>query len=248
MMKWGVRVGVAGRLAELGGPPIELDASLAMAFSASKEAFANANQTPLELRGGVTWDAHAVVAPFVGGGVGLVRGYGTPDWRVFAGVRLGLLAEDPDPCAGQPEDFDGFEDDDGCLDADNDEDGVLDADDSCPMEPEDVDGFEDEDGCIDLDDDDDGILDTVDACPREPEDRDGVEDEDGCPEAATGDTDSDGIPDSSDACPTVAEDRDGFEDEDGCPDLDDDQDGIADASDRCPREAGPAANEGCPRH
>ena len=37
-----------------------------------------------------------------------------------------------DHCPDQAEDYDGFEDDDGCPEADNDHDGVLDDDDECP--------------------------------------------------------------------------------------------------------------------
>ncbi len=72
--------------------------------------------------------------------------------------------DEADGCPEQAEDFDSFEDDDGCPDVDNDGDGVLDAaqfvdgqwvnddhkgDFDCRNEPEDVDGFEDEDGCPD---------------------------------------------------------------------------------------------------
>ena len=57
--------------------------------------------------------------------------------------------ETTEVCEAGPEDLDGFEDDDGCADLDNDEDGVLDEHDKCPDEPEDIDGFEDDDGCHD---------------------------------------------------------------------------------------------------
>ena len=46
-----------------------------------------------------------------------------------------------------PEDKDGFQDEDGCPDPDNDGDGILDPVDQCPMEPEDFDKCQDEDGC-----------------------------------------------------------------------------------------------------
>ncbi len=87
-----------------------------------------------------------------------------------------------DGCPDAPEDFDDFEDEDGCPDPDNDADGILDADDQCPLQPEDRDDFEDEDGCPDLDNDADGILDADDQCPLQPETLNGVEDEDGCPD------------------------------------------------------------------
>jgi OmpA-OmpF porin, OOP family len=82
-----------------------------------------------------------------------------------------------DRCPNEPEDKDGFEDDDGCPDPDNDKDGLLDARDKCPNEPEDADGFQDEDGCPDPDNDGDGIVDAVDRCPNEP----GPQSEGGCP-------------------------------------------------------------------
>ncbi|MEB2324124.1 MAG: hypothetical protein OZ921_16545, partial [Sorangiineae bacterium] len=46
-----------------------------------------------------------------------------------------------DRCPDDPEDRDGFEDEDGCPDPDNDRDGIPDAKDRCPNEPEDRDGF-----------------------------------------------------------------------------------------------------------
>ena len=83
----------------------------------------------------------------------------------------------------QPEDWDGFEDEDGCPDLDNDRDGVPDAQDKCPLEPEDHDQFQDEDGCPDPDNDQDGIKDAEDACPNEPEVFNNYADHDGCPDA-----------------------------------------------------------------
>ena len=54
-----------------------------------------------------------------------------------------------DKCPDDPEDRDGFEDEDGCPDPDNDRDGILDVQDKCPNEPETKNGFHDEDGCPD---------------------------------------------------------------------------------------------------
>jgi outer membrane protein OmpA-like peptidoglycan-associated protein len=56
-----------------------------------------------------------------------------------------------DRCPNEPEDEDGFQDDDGCRDPDNDQDRILDGDDKCPNEPEIYNGFEDDDGCPDRD-------------------------------------------------------------------------------------------------
>jgi OmpA-OmpF porin, OOP family len=122
------------------------------------------------------------------------------------------ILDSVDKCPLDPEDVDGFEDDDGCPDPDNDKDGIVDGRDKCPLEPEDKDGFEDDDGCPDPDNDQDGISDAVDKCPIEPEDKDGFEDEDGCPDC---DDDHDGVPEcpeAKDKCPGQL-----GEPTDGCP-------------------------------
>jgi len=59
------------------------------------------------------------------------------------------ILDNVDKCPDDPEDKDGFEDEDGCPDPDNDKDRILDKDDKCPNEPETYNGFEDEDGCPD---------------------------------------------------------------------------------------------------
>jgi len=125
------------------------------------------------------------------------------------------IPDDKDKCPKEPEDKDGFQDEDGCPDPDNDGDGIPDVKDKCPNEPEDKDGFQDEDGCPDPDNDGDGIPDAADKCPNEPEDKDGFQDEDGCPDP---DNDGDGIPDTQDKCPNEPETKNGYQDEDGCPD------------------------------
>jgi outer membrane protein OmpA-like peptidoglycan-associated protein len=140
-----------------------------------------------------------------------------------AGVEAGRADRDgdgipdsADACPDEPEDKDGFQDEDGCPDPDNDRDGIPDTADRCPNEPEDKDGFQDEDGCPDPDNDRDGIPDSVDKCPDEPEDKDGFQDEDGCPDD---DNDGDGFADAVDKCPNDPETVNGFEDDDGCPDV-----------------------------
>ena len=122
-----------------------------------------------------------------------------------------------DECPNSAEDFDGFEDEDGCPDLDNDGDGIIDELDSCPDEAEDFDGIDDADGCPEEDDQDgDGILDVNDNCIHEAEDFDGFQDADGCPDV---DNDQDGILDAVDRCMNNAETFNGYEDEDGCPDI-----------------------------
>ncbi|MBK6575766.1 MAG: OmpA family protein [Sandaracinaceae bacterium] len=187
--------------------------------------FFDREETPFELLAGLKYTHTSGLTAGIGGGPGLVRGFGSPDFRVFAMVGY------TEPTAGT------------VIRLDTDGDGIYDDEDQCVNEPEDVDGFEDTEGCPDPDNDGDGILDGSDQCPMEPEDADGFEDEDGCPDP---DNDGDGILDASDACPIDPEDMDGFEDENGCPEPDNDGDGIPDSADRCPNEAGPTANNGCP--
>lgn len=98
----------------------------------------------------------------LGGGMGLVPGVGSADYRLFLSLG-GRSMPAPvveeviiiDPCADTPEDMDGSEDEDGCLDPDNDQDGILDvndgADAACANEPEDMDGNADTDGCTEDD-------------------------------------------------------------------------------------------------
>jgi len=195
----------------------------------------------------------------LGGGVRYTGGFEAADQRAFLGFvfepsigdRDGDgIKDDVDQCPDDPEDFDGYKDEDGCPDPDNDNDGIPDVDDRCPNIPEDRDGDQDEDGCPegnDGDRDGDGIVDSKDKCPDEPEDRDGFQDADGCPDP---DNDQDGIPDKLDKCPNDPEDKDGFEDADGCPDPDNDHDGIPDVKDKCPNDPetynGFEDEDGCP--
>ena len=126
------------------------------------------------------------------------------------------IPDTDDRCPQEAEDYDGFQDQDGCPDLDNDGDGIPDVKDKCPDEAEDFDGFQDEDGCPDLDNDGDGIPDVKDKCPNEAEDFDGFQDDDGCPDL---DNDNDGIPDKDDKCPNEPETVNGYMDDDGCPDV-----------------------------
>jgi outer membrane protein OmpA-like peptidoglycan-associated protein len=120
-----------------------------------------------------------------------------------------------DKCPLEPEDKDGFEDQDGCPDPDNDKDGVKDFEDACPNEAGKRTTDPKTNGCPVGDRDKDGIPDDVDKCPDEPEDKDGFEDQDGCPDP---DNDKDGIPDTVDKCPNEPETVNGYADDDGCPD------------------------------
>jgi outer membrane protein OmpA-like peptidoglycan-associated protein len=193
-------------------------------------------EIPLEVMAGLRYTLPAGFTLNVGAGPGLTRGIGTPGFRLLAGLGYQYTPAKPPPreeapaetdhdgdgllhgkdmCPVEPEDKDGFEDNDGCPDPDNDGDGVLDGEDRCPLEPEDRDEYEDDDGCPDPDNDGDGVPDLRDKCPLEPEDKDGFEDADGCPDQ---DNDGDGIPDITDRCPQTPETVNGVDDDDGCPD------------------------------
>ena len=121
------------------------------------------------------------------------------------------ILDNVDECPDDPEDFDAFQDENGCPeDQDTDGDGITDSHDACVAEPEDVDGYMDTDGCPEPDNDADGILDGADRCGNDPEDPDGFQDTDGCPDR---DNDTDGLPDVADRCPNEP----GPESEQGCP-------------------------------
>ena len=107
--------------------------------------------------------------------VGSETGYGGPDWEILLAAYMGFGAEKAPPpapppapapvvdkdtdgdgipdsidkCPNEPEDKDGFQDEDGCPDPDNDGDGILDVNDKCPNEPETFNGYQDSDGCPD---------------------------------------------------------------------------------------------------
>jgi len=100
------------------------------------------------------------------------------------------IPDDVDKCPLDPEDKDGFQDEDGCPDPDNDNDGIVDTMDACPNNP----GPLENHGCPVLDRDGDGVPDTEDKCPDVP----GPKENQGCPDV---DTDGDGIVDRLDKCP-----------------------------------------------
>jgi len=151
----------------------------------------------LRVRFGEGWSMTGAVAVAISGDDAATPGLDPhdawPDWVATVAVSYAWpvtstdtdgdgIPDFRDDCASQPEDIDGFQDDDGCPDLDDDADGIPDRVDLAPLTSEDYDGFEDEDGVPDLDNDGDGIIDERDMCPDEREDLDGFEDEDGCPD------------------------------------------------------------------
>lgn len=242
----------------LGDSPVELTADLygASIFDAIDRTGGNSLEAIGGLKIFVERNSYLVLAG--GGGIPIggliqsdVRGTVGFIFEPSIGDRDGDgYRDDDDDCPDDPEDFDYFEDEDGCPEPDNDRDGILDVDDLCPNIPEDLDGEEDQDGCPEGEEGDrdgDGIMDRDDQCPDEPEDFDQFEDEDGCPDP---DNDQDGILDVDDQCPNEPEDFDGFEDSDGCPDPDNDRDHILDVDDSCPNQPetynGIEDRDGCP--
>ena len=154
---------------------------------------------------GIHYQLERRVSVGLAAGRGLTNAPGMPAWRgvlavtitptaakpiaakqVYADSDHDGIPDDVDRCPNEPEDRDGFQDDDGCPDLDNDNDGIPDAQDKCPNEPEDKDGFEDQDGCPDPDNDHDGIPDRLDKCPDQAETINGIDDEDGCPDTGSG--------------------------------------------------------------
>ena len=221
-------------------------------------------QQPAEILGGFKFLIGRLVVINVGGGAGILPGIGAPDYRVLTGLTVAPsfdpnardvdkdgIMDGADQCRTDPEDPDGYQDEDGCPELDNDVDNIPDNLDQCPNDPEDDDGYMDNDGCPDADNDKDSILDVADRCPDEAETNNGYMDEDGCPdEKPVEDTDGDGYKNDVDHCPYDAEDFDSFQDEDGCPETDNDNDGVVDHMDQCPldREVynGIEDEDGCP--
>jgi large repetitive protein len=208
------RLGVGWRLGADEHTPWEIAASLAGATSAEKP-FGGSNQNALEANVLIAYDITPTLNAFVGGGPGLRRGVGTPEWRVFAGTRIGagaptvpLPPRDPQVSAHAPapcSNLTGGGARAGCPARDSDDDGLPDNADRCPQEKEDPDGHEDADGCPDPDNDRDGVADALDACPQDS----GLLDNRGCPER---DRDHDGVADALDNCP----DERGLRDLAGC--------------------------------
>ena len=100
---------------------------------------------PIEAMAALGINPHPGWTVHVGGGAGLTSGLGDPTFRVLAGVRYTPrpssdyadsdndgIPDAYDRCPNQAEDFDGFQDEDGCPDYDNDHDGVPDDRDECP--------------------------------------------------------------------------------------------------------------------
>lgn len=197
-----------------------LDGHVEVYGATNFENFFGREESPLEAIAGLKLHTPYGLTAGLAAGPGFLRGIGSPDVRVVAmlGWALPEQRDDPPPepkptpeptpkdtdgdgivdaedrCPSEPEDLDGFEDEDGCPDPDNDGDGVPDVADGAPMQPEDADGYEDLDGVPDPDNDGDGVLDEADACPTEA----GAVENRGCVDS---DRDGDSVVDRMDNCP-----------------------------------------------
>jgi outer membrane protein OmpA-like peptidoglycan-associated protein len=114
----------------------------------STVAFWTREETPVEVLGGFKYLHPKGFVVGVSGSGGVTAGYGAPDWRGIGLIGYTMpppevigdsdgdgLLDDVDQCPNDAEDFDGFQDEDGCPDLDNDGDGVPDRVDNCPDEP-----------------------------------------------------------------------------------------------------------------
>jgi outer membrane protein OmpA-like peptidoglycan-associated protein len=210
-----------GRIAGLEGRVAEAEANGAMRCAPRELAIAKAHLrfAKTDLDQGVVSDADrhvAIAEPNARAALSLSPEGRCKEDAPHAGDRDGDgIPDTADRCPDARENYDGFEDADGCPDdRDTDGDGVPDSRDACTLVAEDKDGYLDDDGCPDVDDDADGVPDPQDKCPKEPEDPDGFEDEDGCPEP---DNDKDTVKDLEDQCPNTPGQTGG--DRPGCPGL-----------------------------
>ncbi len=167
-------------------------------------------------------------------GIGVGSAPGTPLFRLMVGGAFGQVTPPRGPgessvmCEmGLPPEVKVVE----CPDMDEDQDGVRNGDDKCPLVAGDV----ARQGCSAQDTDGDGIEDMLDGCPLEP----GPAARQGCP---IPDQDGDEVPDEIDSCPNDP----GPADNRGCPIRDTDGDGIDNDKDECPNEPGPPERNGCP--
>jgi len=166
------------------------------------------------------------------------------------GDNVGTNDNCPDVYNPLQGDYDTDGEGDAC-DEDDDEDGIIDAADSCSLGVLDWESNSltdhDSDGCKDIDeedpdDDNDGYSDQFDSCPVGVIGVGSDFDGDGCKDSEDYDDDGDGINDASDLCPqgeidwqsgTVTDhDADGCQD--AVEDSDDDNDGVSDIMDSCP--------------
>lgn len=141
----------------------------------------------LDLQGGVSSGEEPATAPLHLWPVGLATLGVDVRWQPPPDRDRDGVADSADKCPDSQEDFDYFEDKDGCLDPDDDKDHILDVADQCKSQAEDLDGYRDDDGCLDHNDDGDAFPDVDDTCTLEPETENAWADGDGCPDVVPAD-------------------------------------------------------------
>lgn len=182
-----------------GQSPVEIMFDLRSAIGLAET---DAEETGLEALLGASIDATPEWKVNIGGGLGVLEGFGIPTARVLVGVRWEPSPNDPD--------HDGLRN----PTEEEDEHKVLE---QAPTEEQAAAASPDQAQADAVDDAtrEAAIRGGYDACPKLPEDFDGIEDDDGCPE---GDEDGDGVLDYLDRCDDEAETINGFKDDDGCED------------------------------
>ena len=154
---------------------------------------------------------------------------------VFNPEQINSDYQSPDQCDA------GTGDELGDLcDPDDDQDGVPDAEDNCPIiansDQANHDGDNFGDAC-DADNDNDGIDNPTDNCPLRPNVGQDDADYDEVGDVCDADDDNDGVEDEADNCPLTSNPGQVDTDGDGIGDLceeDSDQDGVDDDNDNCP--------------
>src|SRR5262249_19881782 len=89
------------QFADRGGPPVGVDLTMSGA-TAARAPFQRVNEDHLETLVGATYDFTNGAQLFGGAGVGLRKGYGTPDWRTLMGVRIGFGGSSAPPLRPRP--------------------------------------------------------------------------------------------------------------------------------------------------
>ncbi len=163
--------------------------------TASRTAFKN-DSSSIDLLLGINYNIAKQVQLSVGGGLGFLRGVGTPDGRVLLRLSYSpIRTEKKKP-------------------ADRDLDGIPDSEDLCPDEA----GPRSNQGCPikepqPSDQDADGVVDAEDQCVKVPMGPNPDPNRKGCPTAERKDRDNDGLFDEEDRCPEKA----GPKENQGCP-------------------------------
>jgi hypothetical protein len=83
-----VRAGVGRRVPTVLGGPVDFQAALSARLAA--DDWMAGDRAVVELFGASAYQVKAPIDAFVGAGVGLTGGAGTPDWRLLLGLRYGF--------------------------------------------------------------------------------------------------------------------------------------------------------------